>query len=188
MNKRGAWACILTLSITFSLFAVIPPQIFAQTSKNFELYNLGLSYLSQEKYQDALDAFLKAKSNRAEKANPSEFQIQIALAQARLGLKRYDEAWKNLESSRALNANSSEVYLYRGIYYFQQEKYREAKNELDRAISLNNKEAYAYYYQGLTHYHLGEAAKAVEDLKTFLSLEPDAPEAHKADILIKQLC
>ena len=188
MNKRGAGGLILVLSIAFSLFAVIPYQVLAQTNKDTDLYNLGLSNLSQAKYQDALDTFLKFKSSRAGKANPSEYQIQIAFARAQLGLKHYDEAWKNLESARVINANSSEVYLYRGVFYFQQEKYREARNELDKAISLNKKEAYAYYYEGLAHYHLGEAANAVEDLKTFVSLEPDAPEVEKATLLIKQLC
>jgi tetratricopeptide (TPR) repeat protein len=188
MNKRGAYGKILVLSIVFSLFAVIPPQVLAQAGKGIEPYNLGLYNLSQEKYKDALDEFMKVKNSGTGKTTPSEYQIQIALARAQLGLKHYDEAWKNIESARAANANSSEVYLYRGVFYFQQEKYREARNELDKAISLNKKEAYAYYYEGLAHYHLGEPAKAVEDLKTFVGLEPDAPEAEKATILIKQLC
>ncbi len=188
MNKRGAGGLILVFSIVFSLFAAIPQLVLAQAGKGIELYNLGLSNLSQEKFKDALDAFLQSKNSRTGKANPSDGQIQIALARARLGLKQYDEAWKNLEAARLENSNSSEVFLYRGVFYFQQEKYREARNELDKAISLNKKEAYAYYYEGLAHYHLGEAANAVEDLKTFVSLDPDAPEVEKATILIKQLC
>jgi len=187
MNKRGAVGLILVFSIVFSLVAAIPQTVLAQTAKgSIELYNLGLSNLSQEKYKEALNAFLQVKAGS--KTNPREFQIQLALARARIGLKQYDEAWKNLETARLENSNSSEVYLYRGVFYFQQEKYREARNELDKAISLNKKEAYAYYYEGFAHYHLGEAAKAVEDLKTFVSLEPDAPEVEKVTILIKQLC
>jgi tetratricopeptide (TPR) repeat protein len=188
MNTRRAFGHILVFAIVFSLVAAIPQLVLAQTSKGIELYNQGLSYLSQEKYKDALDAFLKIKNGPAEKTNPNECQIQIALARARLGLKQYDEAWKNLEAARRENAGSSEVYLYRGVFYFQQEKYREARSELDKAISLNKNEAYAYYYEGLAHYHLGEAANAVEDLKTFVGLEPDAPEVEKATLLIKQLC
>jgi tetratricopeptide (TPR) repeat protein len=188
MKKLRSWERMLVLSIVVSLFALVPQLALAGTSTGLELYNLGLSNLSQEKYQDALDAFLKIKGSPAGKAIPSEYQVQIALGRARLGLNQYDEAWKNLESARALKANSSEVYLYRGVFYFQQEKYLEARNELDKAISLNKKEAYAYYYEGLAHYHLGEASKAAEDLKTFVGLEPDAPEVEKATILIKQLC
>jgi tetratricopeptide (TPR) repeat protein len=188
MDKRRKFARILVLSTLFSLCAVIPQLVLAQTSKGSELYNQGISYLSQEKYKDALDTFLKIKDSLTAKTIPNECQLQIALARARLGLKQYGEAWKNLESAKTVNANSSEVFLYRGVYYFQQEKYREARNELDKAISLNKKEAYAYYYEGLAHYHLGEASRAVEDLKTFVGLEPDAPEVEKATLLIKQLC
>ena len=92
MNKRGACGRILVLSIVLSLFAAIPQLVLAQARKNTDFYNLGLSNLSQDKYQDALDAFLKINNSLTGKTSPNEYQIQIALARARLGLKQYDEA------------------------------------------------------------------------------------------------
>jgi tetratricopeptide (TPR) repeat protein len=157
-------------------------------------YYLGLSLLLQEKYSEALDSFLKVQQGlaRADQITrptvPNGYQIEIALARARLGLKQYPEAWKDLESARMENGKDSEVYVYRGVYYLQQEKIKEAIKELDKAISLNGKAAYAYYYAGLAYYRAGNAERTVELLKTFLSLAPYAPEAPKAKELVDKLC
>jgi len=221
MNRRRAGFRILVLSFVLSLMAVIPQQVFPQTKKGIDLYTsgqfreaemvlrealkadpsdtpanyyFGLSMLMQEKYNDALQVFLKVKQSqdRADQwtrpAVPSEYQIQLALARARLALNQYPEAWKNLESARIEDNRSSDVYVYRGVYYDQQEKHQEAIAELEKAISLDPQNAYAHYYAGLAYYHAGQAEKAVNALKTFLKLDPDAPEAPKAKRLIDQLC
>ncbi len=157
-------------------------------------FYLGLSLLLQRKNSDALDVFLKVKASqdkadqRTRPSIPSEFQIQLALARARLGLKQYAEAWKNLESARIEDGKSSDLYVYRGVFYLQQEKNPEALKELQKAISLDQKNPYAYYYQGLVYYHSGEAQKAVDALKMFLSLAPDAPEAGEAKQIVTKLC
>ena len=221
MNKRKVYGRILVLAVVFSLIAVIPQEISAQSKKGMELFNswkfleaenvfredlkakpsdtptnfyLGLSLLLQEKHSNALDIFLKVKSSqdrvdqRTRPAVPSEFQIQLALARARLGLKQHAEAWKNLESARIEDGSSSDVYVYRGVYYLQQEKSKEALNELKKAIKLDEKNPYAYYYQGLAYKQSGKAAEAVDALRMFLKLAPDAPEVSKAKELITQLC
>jgi tetratricopeptide (TPR) repeat protein len=221
MNKRKVCSRILVFSVLFSLIAVIPQEISAQSKKGMELFNswkfqeaekvfredlkanpsdtptnfyLGLSLLLQEEHSDALDVFLKVKSSqdradqRTRPAVPSEFQIQLALARARLGLKQYDESWKNLESARIEDARSSDVYVYRGVFYLQQKKIGEALEELQKAIKLDAKNPYAYYYEGLAYHQASEAVKAVEALRMFIKLAPDAPEAGKAKPLIDQLC
>jgi tetratricopeptide (TPR) repeat protein len=157
-------------------------------------FYLGLLLLQQEKYGDSLDAFLKAKKglDRADQWKrptvPNEYQVQIALARARIGLKQYAEAWKNLESARIEDNSSSEVYVYRGVYYLQQEKHPEAIKELEKAIKLDAKNPYAFYYVGLAYYRSGNPEKAVEALKSFIQLAPSAPEAPKAKELIDKLC
>jgi tetratricopeptide (TPR) repeat protein len=157
-------------------------------------YYLGLSVLLQNRYKEALDIFSKVKDDRSKADQPSrlsvpsECQIQIALARAQLGLKQYAAAWKNLESARVENPDSSEVYMYRGVCFLQQEKTAEAINELDKAISLDARNAYAYYYAGVANYREKHAERAVELLKIFLKLKPDAPEAGDAKWIIDQLC
>jgi tetratricopeptide (TPR) repeat protein len=157
-------------------------------------YYLGMSLLLQEKYGAALTVFNAAKSERAKASQssrpavPSEYQISIALARAYLGLKQYDRAWSNLESARIEDANSSEAFMYRGVYFLQQKKFKEAIADLDKAISLDPKNAYAYYYIGDAYFDTGKPDKTVEAFKMFLQLAPDAPEAPKVRARVTALC
>jgi tetratricopeptide (TPR) repeat protein len=221
MDKRKMCCGVLVLTIVFSLTAVVPSQVIAQTTKGIELYNagdfkgaervlrdalktapsdaaatyyLGLSILLQNRYKEAADEFLKVKdvsvkaSKQSQSSIPSEYQIQVALARARLGLKQYAEAWKNLESATKESSHSSEVYMYRGLYYLQQNKNPEAIKELEKAISLDAKNAYAYYYAGVANDREKHAERAVELLRIFLKLAPNAPEAAEAQSIIDRLC
>ena len=210
MNRCKAFCNTLALLVVISFIAVIPQQIFAQTEKGIELYNsgryqeaervfrealkansaanyyLGLSMLQQKKSSEALDIFLEVKHSQdrteqgARPPVPSEYQIQLALGRARLGLDQYDEAWKNIELARIEDGTSSEVFMYRGVYYLQQKKHAEAIKELEKAISLDENNAYAYYYAGLARYAMGNGKMAAEDLGTFIKLAPNAPEVEKA--------
>ncbi len=156
-------------------------------------YYLGLSLLEQKKNSEALDIFLKVKQSQdsadqwARPPVPNEYQIQLALGRARLVLEQYDEAWKNIESARIENGASSEVFMYRGVYYLQQKKHEEAVKDLEKAISLDENNAYAYYYAGLAYYAMGNGKKAAEDLDTFIKMAPNAPEIDKAKE-VRNLC
>jgi tetratricopeptide (TPR) repeat protein len=156
-------------------------------------YYLGLSILMQDRFSESLDIFLKVKQSqdradqRTRPAVPDQYQINLAMARARLGLQQYADAWKNLEQARMEHA-SSDVYVYRGVYYLQQEKLPESIKELEKAISLDAKNAYAYYHEGLAYYKSGQADKAVSALKMFLQLYPNAPEAAKAKEIVDKLC
>ena len=198
MNRYRAVYSTLALLAVMSLIAAVPQQTFAQTEKGnpktiAERYNLGLSMLEQKKNSEALDLFLEVKQSldkadrAARPAVPSEYQIQLALGRAHLGLKQYDAAWKNIESARKENGTSSEVYMYRGVCYLEQGKHEEAAKDLEKAISLDANNAYAYYYSGLAYYRMGNGKKAAEDLGTFIKMAPNAPEVEKAEE-IRNLC
>jgi tetratricopeptide (TPR) repeat protein len=147
----------------------------------------------QDRFGEALDIFMKVKQSqdradqRTRPAVPDDYQINLAMARARLGLQQYTDAWKNLEQARIVNP-SSDVFVYRGVYYLQQEKLPEAIKELEKAVSLDAKNAYAYYYEGLAYYKSSQAEKAVDALKMFLQLYPGAPEAAKAKEIVDKLC
>jgi tetratricopeptide (TPR) repeat protein len=149
-------------------------------------YYLGLSILGQKRYEEALDIFLEVKKSQdktdqqVRPAVPSEYQIQLALGRARLGLGQFDEAWRNLEAARTEDGSASDVYVYRGVFYLEQKKYDKAIESLEKAISLDDQNAYAYYYAGMAYYRSGNGKKAAEDLKTFIKLAPDAPEVDQA--------
>ena len=157
-------------------------------------YYLGLSILLQEKYGEALEIFQKVEDDRQNSKLPNKptvpdgYQIQIALAQANLGLKQDAEAWKNLEAAEKENPNSADTYVYRGVYYIHRENLPEAVKQLEEAIRLDKDNPYAFYWAGHAFLRTGNPARAVEMFKTFLQLAPYAPEAEKAKVLISALC
>ncbi len=217
MNTRRASCRILVFSVVFALIAAVPHQLSAQAKQGVEFYGagqfqeaesafrdalrgnpsdapnryyLGLSVLLQDRFSEALDQFLKVRQTQvgAERpAVPDEYQINLAMARARLGLKQYTDAWKNLEQARIANP-SADVFVYRGVYFLQQERYPEAIKELEKAMSLDAKNAYAFYYAGLAYYKTSQGEEAMDALKMFLQLYPDAPEAAKAREIIAKLC
>jgi tetratricopeptide (TPR) repeat protein len=156
-------------------------------------YYLGLSVLLQKRQNEALALFLKVKMNRdkmGQKVRPavSEYQIQLALARTNIEMKHFDEALRNLDAAGKEDPKAADVFVYRGVYYLDQEKHKEALKELDKAISLDAKNAYAYYYRGMAYFHSGQGAEAGADLKKFLELAPNAPDAGEAKRLVTILC
>jgi tetratricopeptide (TPR) repeat protein len=169
MHKSRIFCIVKVLSVSF-LFMAVVGLIFAQTEKGIELYHswqyqeaekvlrdalqtdpqdvrasfyLGLSILLEQKYSEALDIFLKLDDERRTQTTvPDTCQLQIALARAHLGLKEYPEAWKNLEAAKKDNAYSPDVYVYRGVYYLQQDKAKAIK--VGDGLSLMRK-MYAHY-------------------------------------------
>ncbi|MEJ2110911.1 MAG: tetratricopeptide repeat protein, partial [Acidobacteriota bacterium] len=119
---------------------------------------------------------------------PNDYQFKMALAQAYLGLKQFDKAWPELESARMENPESSDVYLYRGIYYYNKQNYDKAVEDLEKSIKLNTENAYAYYYAGMSYLEKKMPAKMVEVFRIFLELVPGAPEAPEVKILVDANC
>jgi len=162
----------------------------ADPLKTTERYYLGLALLHQEKYPDALKELQTVKSEQ-EKASqwsrpavPNVYQIDLALARSYLKLDQLDKAWPKLESARIEDSNSSEVFLYRGVYYYKQKEHSKAIEALEKAVSLDPDNAYAYYYLGEAHYDTGNPQKTIEAFQTFLRLAPDDPEASYAQAQI----
>ena len=157
-------------------------------------YYLGLSVLLQDKHAEALEILLQVKVSKdqasgvAKSAVPDEYQIQLALARARLELKQNDEAWKNLEAADKAHAGTADIHVFRGLYYLNLEKTQNAIKELEKAMNMDENNAYAHYYAGHAYLRSGNPAKAVEMFKSFLQLAPLAPEAVKAKALVDALC
>jgi superkiller protein 3 len=169
-------------------------QLMAQPGNTEARYYLGLSLLYQGKFAEALKELKTVKSEheksgqRSATAVPSAYQIDLALAKSHLGLGQFEEAWPELESARMEDPESSDVYLYSGIYYYKQKKYPQAIEALEKSISLDPQNAYAYYYVGMAYHETENVQKMLDSLKMFLQLAPDSPEAPEVKKLHDAFC
>ena len=157
-------------------------------------YYLGLSLLMQGKYREALDILQKAKASVDEAAAsgktglPDKGQLEIALTQAYLGLKKNPETLESLKAAEKAKANPVDIHTFRGAYYLEINSVKEAAQELEKALELDSQNAYTYYYAGFAYLRLGNPAKAVKLFQVFLSLNPYAPEAENTKFLVNSLC
>jgi tetratricopeptide (TPR) repeat protein len=157
-------------------------------------YYLGLSLLMQGKYQEALDILQKSKASVDELAAsgkvglPNKGQLEIALTQTYLGLKRIPEMLESLEAAEKAKADPVDIHTFRGAYYLEENRVKEAAQELDKAIELESRNAYTYYFSGFAQLRLGNPAKAVQLFQMFLTMSPYAPEAEKTKFLVDSLC
>ncbi len=157
-------------------------------------YYLAVALLHQEKYSEALQE-LKTIEKEQGKAVPSIYSVvsdvyhlDLAMAQAHLGLEQYEQAWLKLKSAHRENSNASDVYLYRGVYYYKQKDYEKAIPDLNKSLQLNSQNAYAYYYAGMVYSEMKLPDKMVEVFKVFLQLAPGAPEAPEVKRMVDAAC
>jgi tetratricopeptide (TPR) repeat protein len=216
MNKPDNCLKVFALSLVVSLIAAAP--LFAQMDKGVDLYQhwefqeaekafrqelqsnsgnfearcyLGQALLMQEKFDEALGIFAAAKEKATVKAGSpvaDAYHVNLSLARAQLGLKRNEEAWKSLEDAERAQPGTADVLVFRGVYHMQKQDLKKAARELEKAMDMDEENAYAHYYAGLVYLRQGHPAKAVDMLKMFLQMAPQAPEAFRAQTLITGLC
>jgi tetratricopeptide (TPR) repeat protein len=153
----------------------------------YVLVDLGDSYSyarnqgkAQSSYQEAAQ---KAQSVLAEKPNASNARFALGVAQQRL--KQYDQAVANLEKARAADPRNERIAFELGLTQMLKGNNQAGFDQLSTAVELNSGYAYAYYYRALAAQKIDRKDITVNDLDRFLFLAPDAPEAPKAERILR---
>ncbi len=132
---------------------------------------LGLSLVRQGKSGEAIDVLENAKAPGPD--------LQLALAAAYAGEKRYGEAERAIEAAAETKSDHDELPFYRGMLKVLKKQHRDAVGELEAAIQKDPENGYAYYYAGLAYSNTKRPDKMVTAFNNFLRLEPNSPEAPK---------
>lgn len=105
--------------------------------------------------------FLNAQDDRLEyssivqytsqeiKKNPNDFFLYKTRADAKYGLKDYQGAIADYDTSIQLNSDNSEAFLNRGNAFYQIKKYTLAEADFRNAVKLNPNEINAYIFIGI---------------------------------------
>ena len=136
-------------------------------------YNaLGIAYLNQRRYQDAISNFQGAVSRAPKWAYPN---YNMALVYTQMG--NFPEAEKAYKA--ALERGPNYAYLHHNLgslYYMMQNRRTDAEKELREAIRLKPDDASAYNMLGGLLQDKGDLAAAEGQFRQAVRLNPDSAE------------
>ncbi len=150
-------------------------------------YFLGETYVHAKRFVDAEKAFAATArlAQSAVEKNASDAAAWYYLGAAQQRTKKYDKAFESLGKAKDAGYDGTLVLHQQGVTRVLEGKWQEAVDLLTRALDTNSGLAYAYYYRGLAQDKLGKKDQLVLDMDRFLKLAPKAPEADKAQAIVK---
>ena len=141
--------------------------------------HLGFTYFHQKREADGKKAYKEAlsRAQAAVKKDPKDATARYYLGVANLYLGKHAAAEPHLKQARALSPGDPMPVFELAVSRLSQKKWSEAVALFSEALAMDEDLAYAYYYRGQASSRLGKKDKLIADLKRFLELAPQAPEA-----------
>jgi Flp pilus assembly protein TadD len=135
--------------------------------------NLGIAYLKQNRYDEAIREFITAVSLK-----PDDADAHYNLGIAYLKQNRYDEAIKEFTTAVSLRPDFAEAHYNLGTAYGKQNRYDEAIKEFIITVTLRPDFAEAYDGLGTAYLDQNRYDEAVNEFVTAVKLKPDDADAH----------
>ncbi|KAM9294421.1 tetratricopeptide repeat protein 6 [Gastrophryne carolinensis] len=192
-NKDAAESFIRTLELLGHT-----PERSSASERAEVFYLLGLCYMEQFKFIQALDALtssIKVRPgfcdayyqrglcrmclqqascvqdfNKALEINPNYFQAYLCRATFYGFKKRYSKAIMNCNAAIKVQPHSVRAYLYRGALKYYIKAYKLAVVDLSKAIELDPSCALAYYNRGVCYHQMKMYKEALKDYAIVLLL------------------
>ena len=147
------------------------------------LNELGVQYLKLRQVNKAVEVLKEAC-----KLNPDAFPSRLNLGIALLEAKQFTEAEGELREALKRNNNTATGHMYLGLALLRQSKFEDSEKELLVAAQANVAQlSMANYYLGGLYWRKKDYPRAVEQLKKYLALTPNAPDAERVQATIKDL-
>ena len=110
------------------------------------LYNLGITYLNQFDYSNALKYLLLAKEQ-----NNKSINLLLTIAACHSKIRNFDAAYHSVVEAKKLEPNNPLIPFQMGTLYLQQDKTEMAMEYFDQAIRLDSNHIEANYHKGITY-------------------------------------
>ena len=143
--------------------------LFKQHPSNVGLFiTVGVLFLQNKKYEDAIKVFQKAIS-----LNPKDVNTYHNLGIAWTQLNNIDEAIACYSKAEKLDSKNSLTYYNYGVLCSKKLEYKKARDKSNKAIKLNSN--VSKYYYNLAEYltKLGEYEKAINNYKKIITIDPN---------------
>lgn len=128
---------------------------------------LGNRFLSEQKYQKALDEFLAAR-----KQNPTNKEASFGIGIAYVQLKEHNRAIPYLKEAKSAYPDNGDIYSLLGACYDKNGKIQQAIDHYKKAIELDPSFVEAYTQLGRLYGKMGMLVKSIDTLKAALTLAP----------------
>jgi tetratricopeptide (TPR) repeat protein len=168
LNKRR----IITITVIVIIFISVwsyKPYYFK--SDPLELMYIGIYYLSNDKYDDAVRTFKKATEHK----ESSELYYYYARSLFESG--QVEKTLEKIEKSIALNPNNGDAYIVLGDYYYANNNKENAEMYYKKGLKLKPS-SYAFYKAGKFYYLEGKTDDAFEYLSKSKDLNPENLELY----------
>ena len=147
------------------------------------LERLGLIYLTQQKYEKAVEVFGKAVV-----VNPRSFNGWYGLSCSHYSLKQSDAAVEAAQKAVTLNSNSADALLTLGLSLRQAKRYEEAEKPLKQADKITKGLSPDVHWNLALLYakNLNRFSDAANELELYLKTTPDTSQTENIKKLIKK--
>lgn len=135
--------------------------------------NLGVAYIIDEKYDQAIKEFDKALALR-----PDHFKIYLNRGNALLHNGAYELAIEDYNKVLELRPSEPRAFNNRGMAYKAQGEIEQALSDFHQAIKLRRTYFTAYYNRGNIYQQLGQTDEAIKDFTRCIMLAPQYANAY----------
>lgn len=172
INKTGTSFLLAILILVGSLSGCISAKERNDASVH---YTLGISYLRETNYSQALKEFLLAR-----KMNPADINIHLGLGQTYQIMKAYGDAEKSYRQALSLDGKNPLVHNNLAALYLDMERWDESIRyfRLAAANLLFASPEISWAGIGYAHAKKGDYLTAVENYQRSLEINPRYPLAH----------
>jgi tetratricopeptide (TPR) repeat protein len=132
-----------------------------------EWIDKGVAFMNVERYQDALNAFMKAAE-----INPDNSWAYIDAGWALNSLGDHSQALKQLDKAAAMDPGNPWVYVNRASSYNFLLNFPQALQDAEKAVVLAPDAFWPYFERGWAYIGLGSYDRALADLNKAAQLDP----------------
>jgi tetratricopeptide (TPR) repeat protein len=168
--------------ILFSVWVIcfLSGSVLAAQEK--QLYDTGVQYLKQERYESAITVF--SELINLEPLNADAYKNRGV---AHMKLAQYDQAIHDFEKTLEMTPAVKGIYSNLGVAWYYKADYKKAIENYDREIALSPDSHYAYFNRAICWAELVEYNKSFQDIDQTLALAPEFYLAHclKGDLFLE---
>jgi cytochrome c-type biogenesis protein CcmH/NrfG len=151
-----------------------PETPIASDNQDWMRWNsLGIGYLDQLQYEDAINAF-----EHVERLRPEYKDGYINVALTYIEWEKYDEAAKPLEKALALRPGDARALYYRALVERRARNSEAEVADLEKVVTQYPQSRDARRELGISYYQQHRPDEAIEQFKALQAIDPDDLAAH----------